>query len=441
LEIKRTVAEEKRIGVAVSIMLEQGKQDAVEWIKAQLKNAAVERQAWVDGQAAMAEMQGMSGDAEDAGAIEAEGEVSAPTIFVSSDTDERKEALFKDKYLRLFLTTLGLHRLGTAEDTEASWVIPSEVSANQLQDAVEKIQQAEFDPPNFEEGQLAQDLIRKKSTGRQGQTFDSDSESEREIDGLMFPPNQREARQEGGDRPKKKRRLTRRNQAELTEEQVEERAKERRRQERERNSKIKSQLIVEESDDEEGDEEFFRLEEERRKKTAGMIRSQLLKEAEGDKAKQKKKKKRSADDSEDGEESASASKKRKTFSDDGNGDSGYEEVSDDDIRMAFDSEDESNIDSDDPEVQAAQSEAEKDMRNGTGLEVTPSTSPTLSDDAAGGPGGLPLNEVSGNATAGRVIAGFEITEDDEEDEEPVVKPVVQRRNVRAGFIIDDSDDE
>ena len=52
-----------------------------------------------------------------------------------------------------------------------------------------------------------------------------------------------------------------------------------------------------------------------------------------------------------------------------------------------------------------------------------------------------MNEVSGNAAAGRVIAGFEMIEDDEEDEEPVVKPAAQRRGVRAGFVLDDSDDE
>jgi replication fork protection complex subunit Tof1/Swi1 len=456
LEVKRTVDEEKRVGVAVSIMLDQGKQDAVEWIKAQLKNAAVERQAWVDGQAAMAEVQRMSGEGKDAGPSETGDEVSAPTIFVSPDTDERREALFKDKYLRLLLTTLGLHRLGTAEDTEASWVIPPEVSAKQLQNAVERIQQAEFDPPTFEEGQLAQDLIRNKSAGRQGQTFSDDSESERDIDGPMFPPNLREPRKGGEERPKKQR-LTRRNQAELTEEQIEERAKERRMKERERNSKIKSQLIVEESDDEKGDEEFFRLEEERRKKTAGMIRSQLLKEANNGNAKSKKKK-RHADDSEDGE-SASVSKKRKTLSgsEEEGRDSSPDEASDDEnTNMPFDlnphfrflprylraySESESGLDTDDPEVQAARAEVERDTSSGTAWKATPLTSSTALEAGADGVGGLPLNEISGNAAAGRVIAGFEIDEDDEDDEEPVVKPAAQRRRVRAGFIIDDSSDD
>ena len=459
LEIKRTVDEEKRIGVAVSIMLEQGKQDAVEWIKAQLKNAAVERQAWADGQAALKEMQRMSGEIEDAGSMETADDVLTPTIFITADTDETKEALFKDKYLRLLLTTVGLHRLGTAEDSEASWIIPSELSAKQLQEAVEQIQKTEFDPPTFEEGQLAQDLIRNKSTGRQGQTFDSDSESEREIvDGQMFPPNLREARQVNGERPKK-RRLMRRNHAELTDEQVEERAKERRRRERERNSKIKSQLIVEESDDEEGDEQFFRLEEERRKKTAGMIRSQLLKEAEDGKSKASKKK-RTADDSEDGNESAAVSKKRRTgnSSDPEEVSDGSERSDDDNINMLLDSgphtprlpgnlrypvysESESSLDPDDPEVQAARAEVERDTRSGTAWKATPSTLPTAVEAAAGGPDSLPLNEVSGNATAGRVIAGFEMDEDDKEDEEPVVKPAVQRRRVRAGFVLDDSDDE
>ena len=445
LEIKRAVDEEKRVGVAVSILLNQGKQDAVEWIKAQLKNASEERQAWDDSQAALAEVQRMSGAGEDAGETQdAENApaASAPTIFVSPDSDERKEALFKDKYLRLLLITLGLHRLGTADDTDASWTIPSELSTKQLQEAVQQIQKAEFDPPTFEEGQSAQDLIRTKSAGRQGQTF-SDTDSSGDEDGPMFPPNLREARKEGEERPKKRKRLIRRNHTELTDEQAQQRAEERRRRERERNSKIKSQLIVEESDDEEGDVEFFRLEEERRKRMAGLIRSQLLREADDGTTKLKKReklKKRSGAAEED--EERGVSKKRRTLSES----DGEDEVSSPireryrpgDSHLYHEDSDESPLDSDDPEGQAGSEDVGRETRP-LPVEETPSSSPgTLERDVRDD---TPLGEVSANANGGLKLANA-AEESDDEDDGPILKPAAQRRNVRAAFIIeDDSDDE
>lgn len=442
LEMRRTVDEEKRVGVAVCILLEQGKQDAVEWIKAQLKNAVNERQAWIDGQAAMGE----TGDADEQSNDDTTIEASMPTIFLSPDSDERKDALFKDKHLRLLLTTIGLHRLGTAEDTDASWILPSEITTEQLQTAVEQIQKAEFDPPTFEEGQSAQDLIRNKSAGRRGQTFaDSDSESERDIDEAMFPPNLREARREGEERPKKKRRLTRRNQAELTEEQLEDRAKERSRRERARNLKIKSQLIIEESDDDEADAEFFRLEEERRKKMAGLIRSQLLKEARERKGEKAKKSKRQKEDSEG--EPGGTSKKRKRI------DTGGEDstVSSSDARLDEEnvymdtepdspaprqlfgefSDTESDAESMDPDIRLERSQK---APLSSMEQNTPSTSTP-------GPDGMPLGEVSGNAaTASQKPMLFE-EDSDEEDGGPIVKAPFQRRNLRVGIIVDDDSDE
>ena len=458
LEIKRTVEEGKRVGVAVNILLNQGKQDAVEWIKAQLRNAAEERQAWEDGQAALAEVQRMSADDDDAPETENAPAASAPTIFVSPDSDERKDALFKDKYLRLLLTTLGLHRLGTSDDTEASWIIPSELSRKQLQEAVQQIQQAEFDPPTFEEGQSAQDLIRNKIAGRHGQTF-SDTDSSGGEDEPMFPPNLREPRKEGEERPKKRKRLTRRNQTELTDEQVQQRAEERKRRERERNSKIKSQLIVEESDDEEGDAEFFRLEEERRKRMAGLIRSQLLKEAgEGTKkAKRSKTKKKEREvEMSDYDEEVSMSKKRKTSSGSDDEDEDEDPNFDYDaailemdaainplFRLRYGSSDELSSDSDAPE---AQTERDAEMVN-LEDEDTPSGSQTaLQEDANDDINSMPLGEVDANATLGRLNRAFKLSntmeDSDDDDDAPIVKPAMQRRNVRAGFIIeDDSDDE
>ena len=429
LEIKKTVDEEKRVGVAVAILIGQAKQDAVEWIKAQLKRAAEERQAWEDSQVAIAETQRMSGDE---GNTASTTQASAPTIFLSPDNEERKEALFRDKHLRLLLTTLGLHRLGTADDTSASWIIPAELTAQKLQVAITQIENTERDGLNLEEGQSIQDLIRNKSAGRRGQTFsDTDSaDSDADPDAPMFPPNAREPRREGDERPKK-RRLTKRNQVELTEEQVAERAKERKKREREKNSKIKSQLIVEESDDEEGDAEFFRLEDERRKKTDGMIRSQLLQEA------RKSGEKRSADSN---EESGVMKRKRRRVSEDDVGEEsdegGLNDVSDIDMDTIIKLKALAKARRNGPFAE----DSSDDENAEDAQDETPGTSSdTLDHDMEPLPA---LSEVSGNAAARRPGSSSKVFESEDDDDGPTLKRPLQRRNVRAGFVIeDDSDDQ
>ncbi|KAF2488000.1 timeless protein-domain-containing protein [Neohortaea acidophila] len=440
LEVKASVQLEERVGVVVSVMLELGKGDELQWVKQELKRAVEERQAWEDAQEAQDQM------AQDAGTDDAAAAAGskplAPTIFINPDTEERKDALFKNKYLRLLLTTAGLERLGAAEDVDASWVVPSELSSKQLKDVVDRIQKTEFDPPTFEEGTMARDLIRNKSAGRQGAIFDdSESGSDREIEDAQFPPNLREKRKQHGDEEdegsKKRRRLTRRNQVELTEEEAQARAKERRQREIERNNKIKSQLFVTASDDEsdeEADAQFFRLEEERRRNMKGVIRNALLKEA----AEGQKGKKRQGDKKGDGKK---AKKPRRTS---GASDNEIEldvEQSDSDVAapIQLSSDDESESDSEADEARDAASDDDSQRREDMVVdEETPSTSPTpLETD-------LPLNEVSANLTGAlrdmvdkRADVGT--NDDDEEDEGPVVKSTARRR-VRAGFVID-SDSE
>ena len=435
LEIKRTVEAGKRIGVAVTTMVEQGKQDAVEWVKKQLISAAEERQAWTDGQAALAEVSGATAEGEYTG----EGAAAAPTIFLSPDSPERKEAMFKDKFLRLLLTTLGFHRLGIAEDVEASWIVPSELGAQQLREAVDAIEAAEYDPPMFEDGQRAMDCVRNKSLGRRGATFsDDDSEPERDLEESAFQPNLRQARKDKGAERPKKRRLTRRNQPELTEGQLQERAQERRKREHERNAKIKSELLVEESDDEEADVEFFRLEGERRQKMAGFIRQELLKEAKEGKGKKGKREGGGSVNGDVNEEVGGSKKKRKISAaseEDEGGESDGSAVTHDSAsslgpmrRKVFgefsDTEDESDVDELDERSPCANRPSET-IELG---EDTPSTSPPVGD-------GWPLGEFSANA--GKRTAMFE--GDSDADDEPVVKSTMQRR--RPAFIVEDDSDE
>ncbi|EME41706.1 hypothetical protein DOTSEDRAFT_55457 [Dothistroma septosporum NZE10] len=452
LEVRATVAEEQRIGVAVSVMIEQAKVDGVTWVKKLLEDAAKERQAW---EAEQAVRSGMIDEGEDGAAIQP---ASCPSIFLLADNDERKMALFRDKHLRLLLTTLGLQRLGLAEDADASWIIPSELTSFQLSEALDQIRKAEFDPPTFDDNKNAEDFVRSKA---KRPTFDdNDSDSDRGagsgggLDEAMFPPNikeKRKKRAEGDqDRPRKRRRRNS-NAIELTEEELNAKRKAKEKKDREKNSKIKSNLYVTAEDDEsdeEADAEFFRQEEERRKKTDGMIRGALLKQMEnaekeltGAKGKKKGAVKGKAAKAKAALKSAKkpARKKRKANDRDSDEDqimidAGDESTSeppspststrDAPIQLSDNDPSSSELE-DDESDKAVDSDAE-------GEKETPSTSPTPAREVSSS---RLLKEVSANAGTTRAV------DSDDEDDMPVSKPAAARRNVRAGFIIEDSDDE
>ncbi|KAK5137547.1 hypothetical protein LTR08_008527 [Meristemomyces frigidus] len=439
LEFRGGGEEGGRVAVVVSLMGEVGKGDAVEWVKRELERAAVEREAWADGQAARGDVGG-----------DAEVDAPPPAVFLSPDSEQRKRDLFRDKHLRLLLTTLGVQRLGTAEDVNASWIFPPEVSAEDLRGLLKGVRDAEFDPMVFEEGRGAGDLVRNRGVGREakrGAVVFEDEEDDGEGSGgdideavMLFPPNLPERGGAGGAaRPAKRRRLTARNVGrELTEEEVGERLAAKGRRERERNGRIKSALFVSRSDDESDEERdavFFRLEEERRGVMVGVIERVLEGEAAGGGEKGGKKggKRKGA-----GGKGAKG-KKRKVG---GNAGAGGEATAGSPIVGVGvqESEDGMDLDSDAGAAQrrtvSISSDGDDDDNNddddaADADEVgrgTPSTSPALADDDAGEGEAIGRDE--------RVVDS-----DDEDDDDAVrpQKPAVSRR--RAGFIVDSSDEE
>nr|POF13266.1 topoisomerase 1-associated factor 1 [Quercus suber] len=440
LEIKAAVEEGKRLSVATSLMIDKGKADALKWIRNELQRASEERQTWTDGQSSIER-------AEEDG--ESHGQ-PPPAIFLNPDSDERKAQLFKDKHLRLLLRTLEIERLGAAEDTDALWVVTPEVTAAQLLEAMNAISRIEFDPPTFENGSTAEDLVRNKSTFRHAATnVPGGSDSEDDM-GMMFPPNLPESRNDGSlvDKPKKRRRLLPRNKTELTEEQAEERAVERRRRERERNRKIKSELYITAEDDEsdeERDAEFFRLEEERRSKIAGVLDRMVLKDMSHEEENGSKKRKKHVKTL---EKSASKKTKKRKLSpasdEDENED--HQLISDIDAsdasaqtspaRIEISSEDEGSTEED-------EDADEDDSREHADAGYTPSTSQPTSETTAHGKDqpahSQPLSDVSVNVGAATSTRRAARDENDEGEEDmPIAKPVPRRR---AGFVFDDSDDE
>ena len=419
LDFKANITEEQKVGVAVGVMLENNKAADVSWVREEVKRAADEREAFK-----IAHRHEMP---EDADPDEWAATSISPNIFLQpGDSAERKLALFKDKHLRLLLTAVGYQRLGVAEDTEAAWILPGELSSTKLNDIATKIQQAEFDPPTFD-GRSATDMVKPKgsyvrretNTGPFGDASDAEegaSDADADPDAPMFPPNMREKRKqkEGDDdeAPKKKRRLQRRNEGEdPTDSDAERRAESRREKERERNERIKSSLFVTASDDEsdaEGDAEFFRLEEERRQKMKGIIRNQLLAEmnevGKGDGGKGKKAGKK--------EVRAKAKEVARALGED-----------EDDLV--------------DGVLSGMDVDANSDGDEDGGAVDVPSSSPAPAF-APSSPGAMDTAEGGDAAEKERPIA---IPDDDEDEDDVHVSKKPPPRRLRAGFVLDDSDSD
>lgn len=180
------------------------------------------------------------------------------------------------------MKVLGFERLSLLIDEEigSAWIIPSRHSAEDLAEYKELIDKAEFSPPAFDNGETAEDQVRRKSAPRKKAAYDDENDDIDDIvddgDEVLFPANLKPSKLvgPGHDRPPKKRRLRRKKDAGSgadddlpTEDEDEiraEKALRRRKRDLEKQRKIKSALYVNPSDDEsdaEADAEFFAREE------------------------------------------------------------------------------------------------------------------------------------------------------------------------------------
>ncbi|KAJ8128139.1 hypothetical protein O1611_g5496 [Lasiodiplodia mahajangana] len=273
LEFRHLVERDQQIAIAVGVLLDKNLAHHIKWVKDQLSNAIEERKAWEAAEKAISSVESSetTGHPEEATATK-----EPPLVSIRPDDDARRTAIFKNSHLRLLMKLAGFERLTpTLDETpESSWVVPANLSSEQLQDSLDLINKAEFDPPTFEEGKLAQDQLRRKTAPRKKAVFDDDEDGIDDDDDLLFPaggPTTQKVADEFLDRPKKTRRRRRRSDAEpLTDEQLEE--KERIRQERERAKakRFKSELFVHASDDESDNDErwteFYANEERIRRK-------------------------------------------------------------------------------------------------------------------------------------------------------------------------------
>ncbi|KAL1311279.1 hypothetical protein AAFC00_001465 [Neodothiora populina] len=479
LVVKPGMTKEEEIGVAVGVLVNQGKLDDIAWIKKVLGDAADERAAWEDQHAAQMSIEDHAGP-EDRTATDEPQEDSAkptedqkhppnqpspekealsvPSIVVKPEGDERKTALYKDKFLRLFLVLLQIERMGARDDPEASWVIPSALTSTDLRTNLDLIKKLEFDLPTFEEGVTPESLLRNKAAAglharadrgsasrdaSRANTVDRDSDDGvglsdiDELDERYAPggPTARPAAAERPNKPTRKRRLRKAADEVADEEESQRKAEEKRKREREKDAKIKSTLRVTDSDDEDDqgrDKEFFRLEEQRRGRMKGVIRNELLKivdeQEKADSAKRASKgRKRKSDVSEAATNKAAKTKKRKTTVDDDS------EDQDNDISMTSD-----NDDSEDEEPPTIISSRESSSE-AESVASDHSAAPRIANKPDSHTS-KPRSETSAN----RVPSPAPITldEDDEDDVVLLAKPTARRTAARGPFIVDsDSESE
>lgn len=296
---------EEQIAIAVSLLLDKNEQEHVDWVKSQLSACSKERIAWEAAEKAklMVERPDGSMALQDDWALtmrEPEyyskwqsillrGSQRLKSAVLQTHGDGLlKTAIFKNPRLRLLMRVVGFERLSNALDEEvgSAWIIPSRHSAQDLDEYKDLINKAEFSPPAFDDGETAEQQVRRKTAPRKRAVFDDDEGGDFDNfvddgDDDLFPKNLPNKRLVGpdDDRPTKKRSVRRRKDAsggdddELPSDEEDEiradKARKRRTRDLDKQRRIKSALYVSPSDDEsdvEGDAEFFRREEEIRQR-------------------------------------------------------------------------------------------------------------------------------------------------------------------------------
>ncbi|KAF2000121.1 timeless-domain-containing protein [Amniculicola lignicola CBS 123094] len=427
LEVKPGMEQPDQIGVAVGVLVNQNKSDALRWLREVLTSAVEERKAWED----MEEARKMVADAERGENAEEAQDVEPPkppSIMVKPDNEERRVALFKDNKLRLLMNLIGFNRLGAEIDPDATWIIPSTLTAAELQEAIDLIRKFEFDLPVYEDGKSAEDFLRSKGAAarRSARRVDWDDDSDgiahdSEEDRGEYGPDGPTARKPDGRKKHiLKRRRRERTPVEIDDEEQERRADARRQKELEKQRKVKSTMFVHDSDDDdwddEKDREFFDREEAIRNLTMEQFKKSL---ALGS-SELASVKKRKAD-----EEPATNKKRRKTppmrragpFGD-----------SDDEDEVA-------NVSS------RASSEAAGDTLDADTEEERATDTPLSSQHAAAAQssdGDTPVKAAATGLAKDADVVMVDV-DGDEEDDVPVARRPAAR-NTRAGFVID-SDSE
>ncbi|KAI4199465.1 MAG: hypothetical protein LQ350_004606 [Teloschistes chrysophthalmus] len=428
LEVRGGMARDEQIGVVVAVLgQDESHRDAVEWMKTVLSSAASERQSW--------EAEAAARRAENDPSTESsEADARPPSIVVKPDGEEGRIAMFKNARLRLLMTLAGFERLGIDDEPDATWIIPSALTARQLHETHDVIQK-HGENPVLEYGDddpiRAEDMLRRKPMEKARRAaYDDDESGDGGIpdndDDLFFPgggPTNTGPRTAAAalEQLKKKRRIRRRKSIDSDDEDdgmrgLDDETRERRRMAREaadleKRRKIKSEEFVFSSDeDEEADREFFAREETRRHGHAKKVMEVLREGMVGQTGKRKSDR--------GGEEAGEGRRKKQRVSED-------ESEDEADVLMAEGSSS--------PRIHELEDESEMED------EETPLSSPPMRDVFNGDAlKELPINvrkpEGSTAATKALQPASTDTDEEDEDDAPIMVQP--RRRNNRATLLFE-----
>ncbi|UKZ70298.1 uncharacterized protein TrAtP1_011287 [Trichoderma atroviride] len=411
LIFKYTEERDRQIAIVVGALLDKNEGDHINWVKSILTAAESERRSWAAAEEVLASTETPLEEPTDANAPK---EPSKPPPFnVRVDNDARRAARFKNSYLRLLLSLCGIQLLRPAneETPESLWIVPGDVTSDELKDTLHYINQAEFSPPTFDDGQLAENQLKRKLPPRKKADFDDDEDED--VDGeFLFEPGGPTARKavDESERPKKTKKRRRRNSQvlELDDEELEEKARKRREREREKARKIKSAVYVREGDDdfdEEEDEAFFAREREIAARAAKAAQSAVEPAVAKKPIKRKSAVQVDSDDEGEGED-------------------------DDDLLLG-------GLIDDDEEAEGNTSgdntPAEESDGSGSGSGRKRRKVSVEEDDVdAEGDDDVDMEDASQAQQSGAKVA-------EEGDDAPVV--VTRRPRVRGGFVIDSDDDE
>ena len=291
LEVTGALTKDEQIGVAVAVLVEN-KPEAVDWVKDVLSSAAIERQRW-EAEAEARRLQ----EAEKGESVElADGSPRAPSIseltdsfslsaqanfgtVVKPENEERRMAIFKDNKLRLLMSLVGFERIGIDDEPDATWIIPSSITSQQLQET-HAVLERHRDNPIMQYGDedplTAEEMLCRKPTVKPRADYDDDSEDDGAVsnseEDFLFPaggPTNRKsnALEELKKNRRKRKRVDPDEPREIDDETREAWRKARHMTDLEKRRKIKSDLYVHDSDEEEDEEknlEFFAREEQRR---------------------------------------------------------------------------------------------------------------------------------------------------------------------------------
>lgn len=292
LEVKGAMTIDEQIGVAVAVLIENKPED-VDWVKDVVSSAATERQSW-EAEAEAKRLQAAE-KGETVAAVDSPSR--APSIselpyssslsrhsnfdtVVMPKDEERRMAMFKDNKLRLLMSLVGFERRGIDDEPDATWIIPSTLTSQQLHETHDILARHRENPITQygdEDPVTAEEMLRRKPTVKPRADYDDDSEDGGAVssgdEDFLFPaggPTNRksDALEELKKNRRKRKRLDPDEPREIDEEIREERRKARDEAYLEKMRKIKSDLYVHDSDEEEDEEkdmEFFAREEQRRK--------------------------------------------------------------------------------------------------------------------------------------------------------------------------------